>query len=115
MDKIWFISIEGSREGPWSFEDLKNDTRITPDTLIWKDGFDGWKKIRDVPELKELFKDDSAEKEADGNAEDADAALKVSKPSEGELTMDIRQEPPYFLWLVIALVSLLYLILQLQR
>ena len=112
MSKIWFIFIEGNREGPWSFEDLKSDTRITPDTLVWKDGFANWKKISEVPELKALFKD------VPGSKEDEDKDVEVvgvGKPSEGELTMDIRQEPPYLLWILIALISLLYIILQLQR
>lgn len=112
MSKIWFVLIGDKREGPYSFEDLKDDARITPDTFVWKEGFEDWKKISEVPELKDLFKDGPEPKEIDG-IEEAEAPV-VNKPAEGELTMAM-QEPPYLLWILIALVSLLYVILQLQR
>lgn len=110
MYKIWFILIEGKREGPFAYEDLKADCRLTPDTWVWKKGFDDWKKIRDVPELKKLFEDDDSKKvEEDGD----ETNLLGKKPAQSELVMDFGQEPPYFLWILIALISLLYLLIRL--
>lgn len=115
MNKIWFVLIDGKREGPWSFEELKGDARISPDTFVWKEGFEDWKKIRDVPELKDLFNEDAAGQETDSNeGDEVDGGLAVTKPAQGELTLAM-QEPPYLLWILIALIALLYVILQLQR
>lgn len=109
MKKIWFILIDGKRDGPLSYEDLKNDRRITPDTLVWKEGFKGWKQIREVPELKALFEDDSGRNQGDAR----ETAIVGKKSGEDELVLDMGQEPPYFLWILLALIALLYVIIQL--
>ncbi len=58
MDKIWYIKINNIEEGPYSFYDLKSNWRISPETLAWKEGFVSWLPIRDIEELKDLFKDE---------------------------------------------------------
>lgn len=108
LNKIWFVLINEKREGPFSFDDLQNDSRLTPDTLIWKEGFQDWKKIRDVPELKKLFKDPEEVTQTDDKP-----AIFDKKSTQNELVMDFSHEPPYFLWLLIALIAFFYVILRL--
>lgn len=112
MDKIWFISIDNKSEGPFTYDELRRDTRIIPDTLAWRDGFENWKKISEIPELKKIFEDESKKDEEE------ESQIKTLKkdPLQDELVLemlDMRQEPPYFIWIILALVSLLYIILQL--
>lgn len=109
MNKIWYILIGEKREGPFSFEELQSDTRLTPDTLVWKTGFAEWKKIRDVPELKELFRERPEQDEFENEPE----TFHKKRPSQDELVMDFGQEPPYFLWILIAIIALVYLFIRL--
>lgn len=100
LSKVWFILIEGVKEGPYSISDLRRDPRVTPDTLVWRQGFKSWAPIRDVPELKAVFEDAK-----NGKQEETPSAAKFSLHSKGEIALRQRQEPPYFLfWLAIALV-----------
>lgn len=115
MNKVWFIFISGESEGPFAIEDLKLDDRLTPDTLVWKEGFDEWKKIRDVPELKEFFKESPKKEEEeldDNESKDLEKNL-----IQDELVLDLgpAQEPHYLLWLLLMLISLLYVILKLYN
>lgn len=108
MNKIWFVLIEGKREGPRSKEELKMDQRLNPDTLVWKEGFDDWKKIRDVPELRDLFEEKTEENEIE------EESLEIKKaPAQDELVLDMRQEPPFRMWIYVALAILIYVILKL--
>ena len=107
MEKIWFIIIKGKKEGPYSFYDLRRDCRITPDTFVWKEGFFKWKKLRDVPELKEVFAD-----EKNGKNHLIDKGNLILSPQE-EIILDLQKEPPYLFWMLIILCILLYASLQL--
>jgi hypothetical protein len=110
MIKVWFVLINGKQEGPFAIEDLKGDHRLTPDTLVWKEGFETWVKIREVEELKELFEDHSETHSTDEND------LKdLEKADQNELVLDMQTgiEPPYFFWILLALISLIYVMLQL--
>lgn len=107
MKKIWFIFIKGSKEGPFSVFDLKNDHRITPDTLVWKEGFSKWKKIRDVQELKEVFADEKSKTDSDL----IDKGRLIITPRE-EIILDLQKEPPYLFWVLIILLVLLYAMFQ---
>lgn len=108
MNKIWYVLFDGHSEGPFSLADLKEDDRVTPDTWAWKEGFESWVKIRDIQELKELFEDHQKPQKIDEEISQVEKDV-----SEGELILDMRQEPPYFLWVLIAFVSLVYVILRL--
>ncbi len=50
MEK-YFIAKGNDKKGPYSFEDLLK-IELTDDYLIWKDGFDNWKPISEIEELK---------------------------------------------------------------
>lgn len=102
--KIWFININGKREGPFSISDLKRDLRITPDTLVWREGFAEWKKMRDVQELKEVFADEKSKDKEDLNGK----GCLLATPRD-EIILDLRKEPPYLFWMMmIILLALLY-------
>jgi len=109
MDKIWFININAKQEGPYSLYELKRDVRITPDIFVWKEGFDQWKRIRDVPELKSLFEDENASNEN----EPIQFEPKKKLPGDEVLVEGGGLEPPYFFWLIIAFLAILYAIYQL--
>lgn len=102
MDKIWFILIDDRKEGPFSKKELRRDPRITPDTLVWKEGFKDWKRIRDVRELKEIFEEEGVQ----------DSFFKKNKivPGQETLCIDTKKDPSFFYALLIALFVLLYIL-----
>lgn len=105
MYKEWFIFIENKKEGPFSFQDLKKDLRITPDTWVWKKGFTNWKKIREVEELKELFEE---EKPAEEEEEEVEKKKKRLPFSKGEIALDMQGDPSFWFWILI-LILLTYI------
>lgn len=110
MTKEWFILIDGRQEGPYSFEELKRNPFITPDTLAWKKGYAKWQPIRAIEELKELFKDES-------EAVPTEERLKPKKPfSKLETEQDIlalQRDPfQFFFWILILLLVLIYVVYQ---
>ena len=108
MDKIWYIFINEKQEGPYSFDDLKKDQRISPDTYAWCDGMADWQKIEDIPELDELFYEDEVVTPSldlnDGGGISPGTSEDIALALGGGL-------PPYiFLLIVIALVCLYFII-----
>jgi len=95
MEKIWFIHLNNKTEGPFTIIELKIDKRLTPDTLVWKEGFDGWKRIKEVEELKDLFEEEELTP--------SDELPLGSLPSDSEITLGIQKEPPFLLFWVIVL------------
>jgi len=85
MEKVWYLNIDGRQEGPHSLVELKGDLRITPDTLVWKEGWPDWKPAGAVPELKSLFEDEE-------ELESLDEDEEVEVTPEGELTLDMEQQ-----------------------
>lgn len=98
MKKIWFLDIRGQLEGPYSLRDLKRDIRVTPDTLVWKEGFAHSVPIRNVPELKAVFTDDPSDIEPEESKKKIDA-----KQQDDLLLMEMSHEPPFLIWLLIIL------------
>ncbi len=50
----WFVSIDGSRQGPMSAADAARTLLASgrqQGTYVWKDGFSAWKPSGDVPEI----------------------------------------------------------------
>jgi hypothetical protein len=111
MDKIWYIDVNGKSEGPFSIDDLRRDLRITPDTLVWKEGFPSWKPIRKVPELKAVFADEPDPKKP--KPADPELPAKAVPPSQSELVLDLKKEPPYFFWFLIIIAAIIYFLTQL--
>lgn len=96
-DKVWYIAVEDKKEGPYSAHDLRNDFRVTPDTLVWREGFSNWVLLRFIPELQEIFQDDE---------ESEDLSEKSSKivspdftnPPKEEMVMALRYDPRPIWW-----------------
>lgn len=53
--KSFYLVESGRQAGPFSFSDLKLK-KIEPDTLIWFEGLEKWKKAKEIPELSTLFR-----------------------------------------------------------
>lgn len=101
---LWFINIDGQVEGPFPIDKLKKDTRLNPDTLVWRKGFKEWRMIRNVPELSDLFKEEVEEETV--------IETKKSKPSLAydEIALNLQSEPPMFkFWFLVVLISLTYI------
>ncbi len=53
-DAIWHVVVEGDQQGPFSPQQLgemMTAGQIDWEAYVWKEGFDGWKPARDIPEL----------------------------------------------------------------
>ncbi len=105
MFQIWFVDIKGVVEGPFSKEELMLDPRITPDTLVWREGFESWVPARDVIELSGLF-EKNPEQESEELEENNEADEEESIPVlDDELVLDYGEEPPHFiLWLILVVI-----------
>lgn len=108
MSKEWYIKIKGLQQGPFSIEDLKKHPDITPDTLVWKQGFAEWMPISKVKELQDLFKDQ--DKNGKGKKKEEPKELPAPITPDG-LVIDMRRDPPnIILWILLALFLLLYIL-----
>ena len=98
MEKIWYILIKGNREGPYSVKELKKDPRISPDTLVWREGFEYWVPIGQVPELKVVFEDETSENDD----------LEIALPEDEQIALQMKEEPPALLPIFIIIAVLLF-------
>ncbi len=106
MEKIWYIILNGKKEGPYSLQDLQQDVRISPDTLVWKEGFEKWVPIGKVEELKSVFEEPAEEGE-----EEPGEAL----PAEEEITLQLKEDPPSLIPLFAILIACLILFLLMKH
>lgn len=56
----WYIGIDGSPLGPINLAQLREKASLgkaTLDSLVWRDGFEEWKPLRDFPELVALVEE----------------------------------------------------------
>jgi hypothetical protein len=107
MDKIWYIYIDGKKEGPYDIQDLRRHPKVTPDTLAWKQGFRQWVPLRSIFELIDLFKDEDTI--VQDEEEDEQKPLKTPKTKIENDTLALRYEPPasYF-WIFVAILIIVY-------
>lgn len=102
---LWYILLNEKQYGPYTFKELKGIGSITPDTLCWREGMKEWLPIRNVPELKDLFKDDQTPPSVMDE-------LPGITPAE-DLTLTIPQaEPPYYLLLILLMIMIVYALFQ---
>lgn len=53
-DAIWHVVVDGDQQGPFAphqLGEMMTAGQIDWEAYVWKEGFDGWKPARDVPEL----------------------------------------------------------------
>jgi hypothetical protein len=119
MKREWYIQIDGKRSGPHSVAELKENSRITPDTLVWKEGFPKWVRIGSVKELAVIFKDrrisprpaggSTAQEEEEQRSRDIAARI-----TPDGLVVDMRAGPPQLqLWLLLSCLLVAYLLYKL--
>ena len=71
----FYLSIDGDKKGPFTLlkvGSLLEDATVTPDTLAWHKGQEGWLPIREVPALESMVEAVTREKEV-AEAAEADA------------------------------------------
>lgn len=108
--------MEGSREGPFTLEELRHDSRVTPDTLVWKEGFPRWIPIRKIPELKELFVDPVSQEELSEEEEEKKKTDFLQNKGNDELAIDIDNEPPTLLfWIIVVAMLFAYMMYKLSQ
>ncbi len=55
MEKEFYYLDEKEQKGPYNIDHLKT-VGLKPDTLVWAVGFENWKPVKEVDELKSLLK-----------------------------------------------------------
>jgi len=53
----WWYAVDGSKKGPVNTDNLKTlliENKITPATMVWREGFDAWVSFSEVEELRPL-------------------------------------------------------------
>lgn len=55
MEKEFYYLDEKEQKGPFTIDKLKT-IGLKPETLVWADGFENWKQVKDVDELKIVLK-----------------------------------------------------------
>lgn len=106
-ERIWFIQINGVQEGPFSALQLRYDSRVNPDTLVWKKGWKAWVPLREVPELNIIFEDEEPLVEPKKNI--------FQKMGKEELAISIQRDPPLLFWVIIILIIFIYLLINFRK
>ena len=60
MKKIYWIVTDGIQQGPFSLDELKSRTDITPDTPVWREGMSDWTTVSMLPELSDSARPSTA-------------------------------------------------------
>lgn len=51
----YYMVIDEQQAGPFTFEEIVMNPRLTPETLVWKPGYDNWIAAKNMPELAAAF------------------------------------------------------------
>ncbi|MDR0307927.1 MAG: GYF domain-containing protein [Chitinispirillales bacterium] len=65
--KIWYISVNNQKDGPFSIEELSK-RRLCKNALMWKRGMVSWLRADDVPDFKKLLSKELPSEEIEGGA-----------------------------------------------
>lgn len=61
----WYVAVDGAQQGPFAYAELVQRIK-TKDFVgrhyVWHDGFDNWKRVRDVPDLAQYIAPDPKKK-----------------------------------------------------
>ena len=55
----WYLGIDGKVEGPLDLATIRErveEGRLSPEDLVWRAGFSGWKRASDADKIGLLFK-----------------------------------------------------------
>lgn len=110
MKAEWFVTLGGKQAGPYTLQELLGMKELTPDTLAWKKGMLKWQPIREIPELKDLFK------EVDIHIPDLEVNTDATGEGAKDIILDFPQaDPPLFFWLIVLLILIAYALLQIFK
>lgn len=108
MKKEWYIIINRKQEGPFTLLELRRNPYVTPDTLVWKDGFKDWRKARSVVELKQIFQDEE-EEPIPPHEKFKPKIIKEELPQD-DIVVTLSGDPfSFFIWAIITILVLIYL------
>ena len=71
MEKIYYIVVNGSQEGPYTKEELRIKN-LTPNTLIWRAGMPQWVNIGDFAEVADILPIDITEQTTEFTVDEED-------------------------------------------
>lgn len=85
-EAAWHVVVAGEQQGPFSplqIGSMLMDGKIDAEAYVWKEGFDGWKALRDVPDLAALTssKSEPQQVEAEMESDGADLFGTAAKPA----------------------------------
>ena len=107
MDKKWFIIVGGKQEGPFTIEELQRHPGVTPDTYVWREGYENWILARCVSELQEVFEDKPEAEPIQDRFKTKKLAVPIKNMEE---ILTLSHDPfQFFLWLSVAILIILYI------
>lgn len=56
--QIWHVHLQNQQYGPYSVDQLRNmvsERRLSPDTMVWRNGMANWARADQCVELQQLF------------------------------------------------------------
>ena len=80
-DQVWHVVVDGDQQGPFAPAQLGamiSEGTIDWEAYVWKEGFDGWKPARDVPDLVTAISGDQGDAGAAAGAAAAGARTEAS-------------------------------------
>lgn len=95
----WFLYISGQQEGPLTFKELIEDPRLNSRTFVWKEGWNEWKRVEDVPELVRHLKKRPPSTQADDLKKRNKRLFR-----ENEVITLVKEPPMWILWLFLLLI-----------
>lgn len=57
-EKVWYFESEDGQQGPMTLTELRavvGNGRTVLDDLVWRDGWDDWRSVEQVPEIADLL------------------------------------------------------------
>lgn len=88
-DAVWHVVVNGEQQGPFAtgqIGGLLSEGAIDSEAYVWKEGFDGWKPLREVPELADsLGAAAGPAATAEAPAEPAAEAERKAEPEKADL------------------------------
>lgn len=114
--KKWYTKIASKEQGPFSFEELKKQDWLTPDTLVREENSKQWVPLSQAPGLESFFEDDlKIEDEEEENSFKSSEQYALHEDS--EIALNLLTPNPYFflLWLLFVALVLTYIFYQLNQ